>query len=116
MGLHTIVLSVFRMTEGCQSGIPLRDAYDEGEQIMRLKSAGFLVALALATSSAAAAPLPHLTGVSAEQSLTQQVRHRHYLHHWYGYWRHCPYWYEPDFWGSWRLFSPCSNKVITHAY
>jgi hypothetical protein len=83
---------------------------------MRLKSAGFLVALALIASSVSAAPLPRLPGISGEQSLAQQVRHRRYLHHWYGYWRHCPYWYEPDFWGSWRLFSPCSNKVITHAY
>lgn len=83
---------------------------------MKLKSASLLLALALAATSATAAPLPSLPGISGQPSVAHQVRHRRYLHHWYGYWRHCPYWYEQDIWGAWRLFSPCSNKVITHAF
>lgn len=83
---------------------------------MTFKGAALLVALALATSGVSAAPLPHLNGFSEGTGLAQQVLHRLYLHHWYGYWRHCPYWYEQDLLGSWRLFSPCSNRLTTHAF
>jgi len=87
-----------------------------GKTIMTFKSAGFLLALALATSGVSAAPLPHAEGLSKGATLVEQVRHRRYVHHWYGYWRHCPYWYEETFWGAWRLYSPCSNKLTTHAF
>jgi hypothetical protein len=87
---------------------------------MTVKGASFLLALALALSTgAAAAPLSHLNGLSDGGTLAQPVRQ--------GYWRRsshrglfyrhgCPYWYEPTFWGSWRLVSPCTNKTTTHAY
>lgn len=84
---------------------------------MTFKGAALLMALILATAgAAAAAPLPPLHGIADGDGLTQQVRHRRYLHNWYGYWRHCPYWYEPNLLGEWRLFSPCSNRVTTHAF
>lgn len=84
---------------------------------MTLKGAGLLAALLLAVGNGAAAlPLSHVDGLSSRTSLAQQVRHRRYVHHWYGYWRHCPYWYEQTFWGSWRLHSPCTNHLTTHAY
>ena len=79
---------------------------------MTLKGAGLLAALLLAVGNGAAAlPLSHVDGLSSGTSLAQQVRHRRYVHHWYGYWRHCPYWYEQTFWGSWRLHSPCTNHL-----
>ncbi len=28
----------------------------------------------------------------------------------------CPAWYERTFWGAYRLYSPCSNRVNTHAF
>ncbi len=84
---------------------------------MTFKGACLLIALALGTAGgAAAAPLSHLDGLSDGAGLVQQVRHRRYLHHWYGYWRNCPYWYEQNLLGSWRLFSPCSKRVTTHAF
>ncbi len=83
---------------------------------MKIKGAALLLALALATSGVSAAPLPHPNGLSQGASLAQQVRHRRYLHHWYGYWRNCPYRYEQNLLGSWRLFSPCSNRTTTHAF
>ena len=87
---------------------------------MTVKGASLLLALSLGLSNAAAAlPLPHLERGAGKGTLAEQVRQ--------GYWkrsshrglfyRHgCPYWYEPTFWGAWRLVSPCTNKTITHAY
>jgi hypothetical protein len=85
---------------------------------MTLKGASLLAALLLATGTGAAAlPLSRAQGLSEGTNLAQQVRHhRRYLHHWYGYWRHCPYWYEETFWGSWRLYSPCTSKNPGHQY
>ena len=84
---------------------------------MTLKGTSLLIALVFATSGgAAAAPLPHPDGLPNGRALTQQVRHRHYLRHWHGYWHNCPYWYEQNLLGEWRLFSPCSNRVNTHAF
>jgi hypothetical protein len=28
----------------------------------------------------------------------------------------CPVRYERTFWGAYRLYSPCSNRVVTHSY
>ena len=84
---------------------------------MTFKSASLAIALVLgAASGVAAAPLAYPQGLSNADSLAQQVRHKRYAHHWYGYWRHCPYWYEQNLLGQWRLFSPCSNRVTTHAF
>jgi hypothetical protein len=86
------------------------------ETVMKFKGACLLIVLAFGTAGgAAAAPLPHPPGLSDGTSLTLQVRRR-YLHHWYGYWRHCPYWYEQNLLGAWRLYSPCSSRVTTHAF
>ena len=85
---------------------------------MKLKGAGLILALALATGTgtAAAAPLVHLDGLSKENSLSQQVRQRRHRHFGYRTWRGCPYWYQRTFWGSYRLYSPCSKKLTEHAY
>ncbi len=83
---------------------------------MTLKGAALLLALALASSGVSAAPLPHLNGLSDGTGLAQQVYHRRYSRHWYGYVHGCPYWYEQNLLGSWRLFSPCSNRLTTHAF
>ena len=84
---------------------------------MTFKSASLLAALVFASASGTvAAPFPPSDGLADRGSLMQQVRHRRYLHHWYGYWRHCPYWYEQNLLGEWRLFSPCTNRVTTHAF
>ena len=88
-----------------------------GETVKTFKGACLLIVLAFGTAGgAAAAPLPHPAGLSDGTSLAREVRHRRYLHHWYGYWRHCPYWYEQNLLGAWRLYSPCSKRVTTHAY
>jgi hypothetical protein len=91
-----------------------------GKTIMTVKGASLLLALSLAVSTGAAAlPLAHLDGSAGTGAIAEQVRQ--------GYWkrsthrglfyRHgCPYWYEPTFWGSWRLFSPCTAKAPLHQY
>lgn len=84
---------------------------------MTFKGACLAIALVFGTAGgAAAAALPDLHGLSDGASLTRQVRHRRYLHHWYGYWRHCPYYYGQTLLGEWRLFSPCSKRSTTHAF
>jgi hypothetical protein len=91
-----------------------------GKTIMTVKGASLLLALSLAVNSgAAAAPLSRPSGLSDAGTLAQPVRRGYWKRstHRGLYYRHgCPYWYEPTFWGSWRLVSPCTNKTITHAY
>ncbi len=75
-----------------------------------------------AAGGASAAPLVHPAGLSNAGSLTQEVRRkryprrRHRLHRREGYWRGCPYRYEQNLLGQWRLISPCSNRVNIHAF
>jgi len=107
------------MTEGANSGI--REGQEQfWGKTMTLKGAGLLLALMLATGTAAAAsPLPQANGVFGQAAgAVQQVRHhyRYGFHRWHGTWRGCPYWYERTFWGAYRLVSPCSNRVPQHAY
>ena len=84
---------------------------------MIIKCASLFFALVFATSGgAAAAPFSHLGGLSDAGSLTQAVRRGHYKHHGHGYWHSCPYYYEQNLLGQWRLYSPCSNRVATHAF
>ncbi len=81
---------------------------------MTLKAAGLFAGLILATATGAnALPLSNLDGIADGASLAQQVRHGLYRHRW---WHGCPYWYERTFWGSYRLFSPCSKRLTLHAY
>lgn len=77
------------------------------------RSAGLFLALMLAIGpgDAAAVPLPHAQGIF-DGNMVQQVRHYRRCH----LRRCCPYWYERTFWGAYRLYSPCTNKVIEHAY
>ncbi len=83
---------------------------------MKLRGVSLVLALALATGTgAAAAPLTNLEGLAdGTATIAQQVRH----HRRFGYrtWRGCPYWYERTFWGAYRLYSPCSNRLTTHAF
>jgi len=84
---------------------------------MTFKGACLAIALIFSTAGGAtAAPLAHPEGLANPRGLAQEVRHRRYLHHWYGYWRNCPYWYEQNLLGAWRLFSPCSKRTTTHAF
>ncbi|MGO9545413.1 MAG: hypothetical protein ACLPPF_11530 [Rhodomicrobium sp.] len=83
---------------------------------MKRIGASLLLALALgAASGAAAAPLTHPDGLS-EGSVTLVQHFRHHRRFGYRTWRGCPYWYERTFWGAYRLYSPCSNRLTTHAY
>jgi hypothetical protein len=112
---------VFYMTDRLRFDMPERQVtIPWGKTIMTVKGAGLLLALSLAVSTgAAAAPLSHLDGLSNGGTLAQPVRQGYWkrsshrgLHYRHG----CPYWYELTFWGSWRLYSPCSAKAPTHAY
>jgi len=91
-----------------------------GKTMMTVKGASLLLALSLGLSAgAAAAPLSHIGGLSDGATLAQPVRHGFWKRssHRGLFYRHgCPYWYEPTFWGSWRLVSPCTSKTITHAF
>jgi len=71
-------------------------------------------ALAMGAGAANAAPLPHAQGISKGSTVEQVRDYRHYRR--YRAWRGCPYWYERTFWGAYRLYSPCSKRVIEHAY
>ncbi len=87
---------------------------------MTTKGTALLLALAMAASNgAAAAPLAHPGRINGGAALLQPVRQGYWKRHSHvglHYVRGCPYWYEPTFWGSWRLISPCSNRTNTHAY
>jgi hypothetical protein len=87
---------------------------------MTVKGVSLLLALSLAVSTAAAAlPLAHLDRSAGTGAIAEQVRQGYWKrssHRGLFYRRGCPYWYEQTFWGSWRLVSPCTNRIPSHAY
>jgi hypothetical protein len=90
---------------------------------MTFKGACLAIALIFGTAgSSSAVPLVHPEGLSSAGSLTQEVRRRRHpqrrrhTHRRRGYWRGCPYRYEQNLLGQWRLISPCSNRMIIHAF
>jgi hypothetical protein len=86
-----------------------------GDVIMTIKSAGLVLALLLGTGfGAAAAPLTQPGGIAAQTAAAEPVRH--YYRHWRRRSYHRGYWWQPDFWGSWRYFGPYTNRTNTHMF
>jgi hypothetical protein len=72
--------------------------------------AGLLLATA---TEAAALPVLYSANTGSQAGAAQSIRLHRCTDHCYF---RCPVWYERTFWGSYRLYSPCSNRVNTHFY